>query len=227
MKKIFSKILMFVLTLTIVLSLVGCAGRNSEVFEPDLSDLPKIDGVDVEEEIDAFEEDAFNVIDIESGKKKNVEKLNSNNKKYYTTDDSIATVSDKGVVKAKEKGACYILAVRDFAGSKRVEVYKIMVDAPEKGFFASAFEHMPKDFMIVWVLGGIVSISMIVFVIIILVKTIKANKTEAPYFNAPPTQGYAPMQNNVNAAPPVAKVCSNCGQQAEGAFCPYCGNKLS
>ena len=222
MKRLTAKLLMIVLTLMLVLSMAGC-GRNSDEFKPDLSDLPEIENVDFKEEIDCFEEDPFNVIDLKSGNKKKLDKTDVTLKfggQCYTSDDSVATVSDKGIVTAKGKGACFILVNSDSFGP---EVYKVMVDAPKEISFVN-----------------IMSVLVPVLIVVILIVIIVANRTHKPKMpniatpqNTPPMyNGYgdnsANGTNYVNQQPASGtKICPNCGQQAAGAFCPYCGGKLN
>lgn len=221
MKTLTSKLLMIILVLLMALSMAGC-GRNSDAFKPDLSDLPEIENVDFAEEIDNFVEDPFNVIDIKSGEKAKIDKADVTLKfggQCYTSDDSVATVSDKGVVTAKGKGACFILVNSNSFGP---EVYKIMVDAPKEITFVN-----------------VMFVAVPVLMVGILIAIIIANRTKKPKIpeftapqNEPMYNGYGSnavnSTNYVNQQPANSKkICPQCGQPAEGAFCPYCGGKLN
>ena len=241
----------FALALVLVLALSFAACSNEEAnFEPDLSDLPEIEDLDVEELIEDFAEESHNVVELETGEKERLFGSNvalSNGGECYTTDDSVATVSDSGTVTAKGQGACYIIVVgvgapdwlieqQPDVDHRKIEVYKIMVDVPASMGLKSFFGGMDSEAKGLMSMGltimGVVFAAGVALIIIIIVAVKKANKTNAPGFDMPQFQApdFNSQVNGVNQvnAQPGGKFCGNCGQQVEdgNAFCPYCGSKM-
>ena len=249
MKNTMQKILTLALVLVLALSLAACSGVDESVFEPDLSKLPEIEDVDVEELIEDFAEDDFNVIELESGEKETIMGTNvalAHGGECYTTDKSVATVSDSATVTAKGQGACYIIVVGKGAPDwlierepdvdhREIQVYKVMVDVPAsmglQNFFGGMDSQQKGLLGVGFAVMGIIFALAVTAIVVIVVLVKKANKTNAPGFDVPQYQ--APRMNNVNNGVNqvnggAGKFCGNCGQQVDGdsAFCPYCGGKM-
>lgn len=228
------KILVLLLALMMVLAFTGCAGADE--FEADLSDLPTIEGADFEELIDDFAEDSFNVIELKSGEKEKPMKADytlSRGGKCYSSDESVATVSDSGTIKAKGRGTCYIALVGDESTfGREIMVYKVVVDPTLSLRLSGALSGDTGDLSIVLgIVFALIPIGMIVTVAVIITKIIRSNRAKKTDFSMPVTQepGNA-IHNRVsvtNTGVTPGKVCLNCGQKAEGAYCPYCGTKMN
>ncbi len=242
------KLALLALALVLIFSFVACSGDEA-AFEPDLSHLPEIEGLDVEECIDAFAETSFNVVEMDTGDKSVLMGTNvtlAYGGRCYTTDKSVATVSDSATVTAKGQGACYIIVVgvgapdwlikqQPDVDHREIEVYKVMVDVPASMGLGNFFNGMNSEQRGLLGLGlavmGVIFAVGVTVIVVIVVKVKKANKTNAPGFDVPQyrASGFF-ADNGVNQvnAQPGGKFCSGCGQKVEegNAFCPYCGNKL-
>lgn len=233
------KLLVLILALAVVFTFAGCSG--SEDFAPDLSDLPTIAGADFETLIDDYVEDSFNVVNLKSGDKEKPAKADymlALGAKCYSSDESVATVSDSGTIKAVGKGTCYIAMVGNGVFGLKSEVYKVTVDAGILQKLQSGdMGALSEVFGIVF---GVFFVGIICVIVFFVVKIAKSNKTSAPGFDTPisqqpgfkmPPMGNQPSDlggvNHVNGGAAAEKVCPSCGQKAEGAFCPYCGAKLN
>lgn len=229
------KILIALLAAVMLFTLAGCSGSND--FEADLSNLPAIEGADFETLIDDFVEDHFNVIALKTGEKEkpfDADYTLNNGGKCYTSDESVATVSDSGTIKAVGRGVCYVVLVGDEnVFGRDIGVYKVMVDAPAGMLIGNLFSGMPDGvgelMSIIFTVMGVLFLVGVGVVIFIVVKEAKNNKTTAPGFDVPQQPGFTmpdmgTQQPDFGGA--AGKTCPKCGQQAEGAFCPYCGTKL-
>lgn len=228
------KIALLLLVLLMMFSLTACK-EDESIYEPDLSDLPEIEGIDFEEEIEDFVEDSFNVHKLDVGEKtKHQHELfaRAYDAKAYSSDESVATISDKGTITAKDKGTAYVMLVLP---NSQYYINKVVVG--KGGFDFTNMGDMQDMVGLIFALVGLVFVGIVVFVVVLVIKntrdnhqlignisnTILQNQANIPQYQAPqyPTPEYQAPTN------PGVMRCANCGEELEGnaAFCPYCGHK--
>ncbi len=233
------KIALFLMIVLMIFSLAACK-EDESIYEPDLSDLPEIEGIDFEAEIEDFAEDSFNVHYLKEDEKvKHQHELFARTleAQAYSSDESVATISDNGTITAKGKGTAYVMLV--IAGS---QCYLNKVVVGKTGIHLDNFGGIQDMVGLGFALVGLVFVGIVAFVVILVVKNVKDNRQlvgniqnaikqnqdtipqyQAPQYQAPQYQ--APQYQAPNTA--GATRCASCGEELDGnsPFCPYCGHK--
>ena len=222
------KIVLLLIALVMMLSLFAFNSDDASVFEPDLSDLPEIEGIDFADEIDNFVEDHFNVheLDVDEKAKHGYELFaRDGDGEGYSSDESVATISDKGTITAKGKGTAYVL----LKAGNSYKVEKVVVG--KSGFSMNNVDDIQDLMFIIFPIFGGIFVIIFVVILVNVFRNMKqqqqifanfqnnANKKNIPQYQAPNFQPPAPESN---------RKCPNCGAELEegNSFCPYCGNKV-
>lgn len=238
------KLCLLLLALVMVFALVGCKQEDESIYEPDLSNLPEVQGHDFEEEIDDFVENSFNTYYLEVGEKEKAGHFgitDTEKSKTYTSDESVATVSKKGTITAEGKGTAYILVQTGIiTGESReqfekmgtnvdgtCEVYKVVVGKEQ-----SMFSFLPDEMSPIIIIVGIFFALFFIVVIVIIINVIRTmgqiRKTSAQV-NANQGMPFGNTVPNYQAPADFGQCrCPHCGEQLESnsTFCPYCGGKI-
>ena len=221
------KIVLLLITLVMMLSFVACNSDDASVFEPDLSDLPEIEGIDFADEIDNFVEDHFNVheLDVDEKAKHGYELFaRDGDGEGYSSDESVATISHKGTITAKGKGTAYVL----LKAGNTYKVEKVVVG--KSGFSLNNVSDIQDLMFIIFPIFGGIFVIIFVVILVNVLKTMKQQRQYLSNVQKNAAQQNIPQYQAPQYQPPAPYndlYCPHCGAELDegNIFCPYCGKK--
>lgn len=240
MKSTVKRLAALLLAVLLVMSLTACMkqGYNEEDFEPDLSNLPEIEGVDFAAEIEDYARDSFNFQYLSEGETHEAQGavFAANGGAAYTSDPSVVKVNRRGVVTAVGTGTAYVIVCYGY-NNQQTKLTKYMVNHPDYGsdFNANPDAYIKYQQRRAFIIVGIVFAAIVGGVVTLIVVSHSRkpkNDPLSPMFGGAsyPTSNNPASPNTYNNAPKQTSAkCPYCGATVTTStfYCPDCGQKVA
>lgn len=228
------------LAVLMLLSLVACGKQDYDEadFEPNLSNLPNIEGVNFAAEIKGYTQDSFNFFYLDEGDTHSPQGalfVDKSNGIAYSSDPTVVRVDNHGVVTAVGTGTAYVLICYGL-NREQTKITKYMVNHPDNGkdFFANPDSYAKRQsaVMIIIPLVVLLTVGGVIAALILSTrsKKVPTDPMTDAFTGVPFNDLSTPLQpNNTPVTQPTSKtVCPYCGTKLESVscFCPDCGQRI-